>query len=89
MSVFNDIVIGSEKCEYTLGEEALELHANFFNAKSAECTILEENSDANEIIANLSKIQDQVLRVAVIFQIIQMSLEYLEENEDFPNNNFS
>ena len=86
--IFNNDVIGSENVN-ALGKKDLDFHANFFNAKSRECALLKKSCDANEIIENLSKIRDQILRVAVSFQVIETSLECLKQNEKYPHNDFT
>lgn len=81
-AIMSDDATGSEKCVCTLTEEALDLCASFFNVKSNECTMLEKENKPCEI-ANSSKIRDQVLRVAVALQLIELSLEFLNNNPNF------
>ena len=38
---------------------------------------------------NLSKTRDKMLREYVLFQVIEMSLKHLKQNENVPHNDFT
>ena len=74
--LFSNLLLNSDKCKYSLSSDALTVHKTFFDKKSQEIALLKEEGKYNSI-SNLSKIRDQVLRVAVVFQVIEKSLEFL------------
>ena len=80
--IMTDDAPGSENFTHILTQKALYFHASCFNVKSKECAMLEKD-EMQFKIANSSKIRDQALRAAVTFQLIEMSLEFLNNCPNF------